>query len=152
MGSENEILEILKEIQAGAREGRQWRERAQETSERLKEKIEETKQNLAVLSGQLNELEKVMDVRLQNGIARFDNLDKRVLSVEEAVRSGGGGDRVDVTISSGNQTVGAEPAATATKSALPKTAAAAGGSGVLTWLFAGDGWQTITSALKKWLG
>jgi hypothetical protein len=141
---------MLNEILAGAREGRQWRERAQETSERLKEKIEETKQNLVVLSGQLNELERIMDVRLQNGIARFDNLDRRVLSVEEAVRGGGGA--VDVNISQGNQTVGAEPAATATKSPVPKTAAAVGGGGLLTWLLAGDGWQTIVSFLKKWLG
>jgi len=144
--SDTQILGMLNEILAGSREGKQWRDKAQETIEKLKEKIEETKQNLSVLSGQLNELERIMDVRLQNGIARFDNLDRRVLSVEEAVRGGGGG-AVDVTISQGNQTVGAEPAQTATKPGLLKPAAGLSGTGLFGWLL-GGGWEQVTAFFK----
>lgn len=107
--------------------------------------------NFNLLSQQVAEVTKEVEVRAENADQRHRETSARLRDAEAALRAAGAG-AVDVNISQGNQSVGAEPAATATKSALPKTAAAAGGSGLLTWLFAGDGWQTINAALKKWLG
>ncbi len=108
-------------------------------------------ENFNLLSQQVAEVTKEVEVRAENADQRHRETSARLRDAEAALRAAGAG-AVDVNISQGNQSVGAEPAATATKSALPKTAAAAGGSGLLTWLFAGDGWQTINAALKKWLG
>lgn len=148
--SDAQILGMLNEILAGAREGKQWRDRAQDKIDKTQDKIEESKQTLAVLSNQLDELEKIVNLRLENGIARFGGLEQRLLSVEEAVRSGGGG-AVDVNISQGNQTVGAEPAASATKPGLLKPTVTVGGGGFFGWL-AGGGWEQIVAAFKKLTG
>lgn len=106
--------------------------------------------NLSLLSHQVAELATEVRVRAENADQRHRETSARLRDAETALR-GGWASAVDVNVS---QAVGAEPAASATKSALPKTAAAAaaGGSGLLTWLFAGDGWQTISATLKKWLG
>lgn len=128
----------------------------EDTGQRILDRLDEARlwrgrmeQQMSILSHQVAELDTEMRVRAEHAEQCHADTAARLRDTESALRGGGA---VDVNISQGNQTVGAEPAATATKSALPKTAAAAGGSGFLTWLFAGDGWQTISAALKKWLG
>lgn len=126
-----------------------------ELGKRILDSLEDAKRwrgrmedNLSLLSHQVAELATEVRVRAENADQRHRETSARLRDAETALR-GGGASAVDVNVS---QAVGAEPAASATKSAIPKTAAAAGGSGLLTWLFAGDGWQTISAALKKWLG
>lgn len=126
-----------------------------ELGKRILDSLEDAKRwrgrmedNLSLLSHQVAELATEVRVRAENADQRHRETSARLRDAETALR-GGGASAVDVNVS---QAVGAEPAASATKSAIPKTAAAAGGSGLLTWLFAGDGWQTISAALKKLLG
>lgn len=138
-----DIHAVLAEIQSGAREGRAWRERAET-------RLGQTAEALGSVAHALEEISREMKIHLGYAEKNFERLERRIEALEGVPRGQGGA--VDVNISQGNQSVGAESAQTATKSALPKTAAAAGGSGLLTWLFAGDGWQTISAALKKWLG
>lgn len=127
-------VDLARRILDGLEDAKRWRGRMED--------------NLSLLSHQVAELATEVRVRAENADQRHRETSARLRDAEAALRASGSG-AVDVNVS---QAVGAEPAATATKSALPKTAAAAGGTGLLTWLFAGDGWQTISAALKKWLG
>ena len=138
--SENErIIQLLEEICEGAREGKNWRNNAQK-------QLADNGKNLAVLSSQLDELERIINLRFENGTSRFSGIDARLLALEGAARGGG-----DVIVTSGNQTVGAEPAASATKPGLLKPAATLGGGGFFGWLV-GGGWEQILTSIKKWPG
>ncbi|GFZ80647.1 hypothetical protein GCM10011497_06390 [Elstera cyanobacteriorum] len=103
--------------------------------------------NFNLLSQQVAEVTKEVEVRAENADQRHRETSARLRDAEAALRAAGAG-AVDVNISQGNQTVGAEPAATATRSSLPKAAAAVGGSGFFGWL-AGGGWDQISAFFKK---
>lgn len=133
-------LEILTEIRDGAREGRRWRERAEV-------RFEGTEKALIVLTHQQEELSQILKVQLSGFERRLESAEDRLLTME---RERGGG-AVDVNISQANQTVGAEPAQTATKPGLLKPAATVGGSGLFGWL-AGGGWEQITAFIKRLTG
>jgi hypothetical protein len=137
-----ELRQILEEIREGSREGKEWRARAQQ-------QLEDSGKTLVALSGQIDELDLVVKLQFENGRARFADHASRLLGLEEAARRGGGA--VDVNISQGNQTVGPEAAATATKPGLLKPAATLGGGGIFGWL-AGGGWEQVTALIKKLTG
>ncbi|WP_395830522.1 hypothetical protein [Elstera sp.] len=126
--------ELLKRILDKLEDAKQWRGRLEE--------------QMHLLSHQVAELATEVRVRAENADQRHRETSARLRDAETALRGGGA---VDVNISSGNQTVGAEPAATATKAGLLKPAATVGGSGLFGWL-AGGGWEQLIAALKKWTG
>jgi hypothetical protein len=138
MTIDTELRQILEEIREGAREGKDWRARAQQ-------QLEDNGKTLVALSGQIDELDLVVKLQFDNGKTRFSVHEARLQGLEEAARRGGGA--VDVNISQGNQTVGPEAAATATKPGLLKPAATVGGSGFFGWL-AGGGWEQIVAFFK----
>lgn len=125
-----------------------------ELGKRILDSLEDAKRwrgrmedNLSLLSHQVAELATEVRVRAENADQRHRETSARLRDAEAALRAAGAG-AVDVNISQGNQTVGAEPAATATRSSLPKAAAAVGGSGFFGWL-AGGGWDQISAFFKK---
>ncbi len=148
--SDADLRAILEEIRDGAREGRGWRERAEA-------QLVETGKVLVALSGQILELEKIVTIQFDNGRSRFGSLDSRIAAMEQtALRSSGAA--VDVNISQGNQTVGAEaapPRAPASSGSGKAVVAVGGGGGLggfLVWLTTGGGWETLGALWKRLTG
>lgn len=139
---EGDIHSAIAEIQAGAREGRRWRERAEK-------RLEETAESLKNVAHALEEITREMGLHLKYVEKDFERLERRIELLESQPRGAGGA--VDVNISQGGQTVGAEPAASATKPGLLKPAATVGGSGLFGWL-AGGGWEQINALIKRLTG
>lgn len=125
-----------------------------ELGKRILDSLEDAKRwrgrmedNLSLLSHQVAELATEVRVRAENADQRHRETSARLRDAEAALRAAGAG-AVDVNISQGNQSVGAEPAQTATRSSLPKAAATVGGSGFFGWL-AGGGWDQISAFFRK---
>lgn len=133
---------ILSEIQVGARDGRAWRERAET-------RLGQTAEALGNVAHALEEISREMKIHLGYAEKNFERLERRLEALEGLPRGQGGA--VDVNISQGNQTVGAEPAASATKSMFPKAAAVGTGGGAVGWLL-GGGWDQLSALIKKITG
>lgn len=88
-----DIHAVLAEIQSGAREGRAWRERAEQ-------RLDQTAESLNLLSHAVAEIGTEMKLHLHYGQERIDRLETRLATVETpkaavtqkaAVAVGGGG-------------------------------------------------------------
>lgn len=88
-----DIHTVLAEIQAGAREGRAWRERAET-------RLDQTAESLNLLSQAVAEIGTEMKLHLHYGQERIDRLETRLANIETpraaatqkaAVAVGGGG-------------------------------------------------------------
>lgn len=144
--SDADLREMLEEIRDGSREGRGWRERAEA-------QLVDAGKSLVMVSAQIQELERIVSIQFDNGRSRFQSLESRIAAIEKNALQGSAA--VDVNISQGNQTVGAEaappsaPAARASKSGAAVAAGSGGVGGFLVWLVSGGGWDTLAALWKR---